>query len=61
VPAEAFRPQACTDMLERLWAAVFDLLLRTSNMFRERRMGIIFLIVNHSHIKHVLQVGLVGG
>jgi len=54
---DAFRPQACTDMLERLWAAVFDLLLRTSNMFRDRRMGIIFLIVNHGHIKHVLQVG----
>mmetsp|Transcript_23537 Transcript_23537/g.64882 ORF Transcript_23537/g.64882 Transcript_23537/m.64882 type:complete len:760 (+) Transcript_23537:107-2386(+) len=52
---DAFRPQACTDMLERLWAAVFDLLLRTSNMFRDRRMGIIFLIVNHAHIKHVLQ------
>ncbi len=33
-----------------MWAAVFDLLLRMSNMFKDRRQGIVFLILNYAHI-----------
>ena len=33
-----------------MWAAVFDLLLRMSNMFKERRAGIAFLIANYAYI-----------
>lgn len=39
----------------RLWAVLCDLLLRMSNLFRDRRMGIIFLVTNYSHIRSALQ------
>ena len=45
-----FKAQMFDEMAARLWAAMFDLLLRMSNMFRDRRAGIIFLVVNYNHI-----------
>ncbi|MEW5309332.1 MAG: hypothetical protein WDW38_001227 [Sanguina aurantia] len=50
-----FKAQTFYDMTERLWREVHALLLRLSNMFKERRTGIIFLIVNYSHISSVLK------
>ena len=43
------------EMIARLWAAIFDLLLRMSNLFRDRRAGIIFLVVNYNHIAATLR------
>lgn len=39
VPASAgvFKASSFYEMLERLWAAMFDLLLKMSNMFKDRR------------------------
>ena len=34
-----FKAQTFYDMMDRLWAAIFDLLLRMSNLFRERSSG----------------------
>mmetsp|Transcript_35681 Transcript_35681/g.90202 ORF Transcript_35681/g.90202 Transcript_35681/m.90202 type:complete len:761 (-) Transcript_35681:796-3078(-) len=51
----SFKPAAYQDMMSRLWAVLCDLLLRMSNLFRDRRMGIIFLITNYSHIRAALQ------
>jgi hypothetical protein len=45
-----FKASAFQEMLDRMWAAIFDLLLRMSNMFKDRRSGIIFLVVNYAHI-----------
>eukprot|EP00877_Chromochloris_zofingiensis_P003974 jgi/Chrzof1/13578/Cz08g03010.t1 len=50
-----FKASSFQEMLERLWAAMFDLLLRMSNMFKDRRQGIIFLILNYNYIKHTLR------
>ena len=32
-----FKASSFYEMLERLWAAMFDLLLKMSNMFKDRR------------------------
>lgn len=32
-----FKVSSFFEMLERLWAAIFDMLLRMSNMFKDRR------------------------
>jgi hypothetical protein len=61
-----FKAQSCYDMMDRLWAAIFDLLLRMSNMFREKRAGIIFLIANYNQILTTLRAAdarglLIGG
>ncbi|GAX77086.1 hypothetical protein CEUSTIGMA_g4532.t1 [Chlamydomonas eustigma] len=45
-----FKAQTFYDMMDRLWAAIFDLLLRMSNLFRDKISGIIFLTVNYAHI-----------
>lgn len=50
-----FKASGFGDMMDRLWASMFDLLLRMSNLFKDRRMGIIFLIVNYNHILNVLK------
>jgi hypothetical protein len=34
-----FKSSSFYEMLERLWAAMFDLLLKLSNMFKDRRWG----------------------
>lgn len=49
--AGMFKAQSFYDMMDRLWTAIFDLLLRMSNMFRDKCTGIIFLIANHNHIR----------
>jgi hypothetical protein len=48
-----FKASAFREMLDRMWAAVFDLLLRMSNMFKDRRSGIVFLVLNFAHIGSV--------
>jgi hypothetical protein len=53
--AGIFKASSFYEMLERLWASIFDTLLRMSNMFKERRQGIIFLILNYNHIKATLR------
>uniref|UniRef100_A0A383VE33 Uncharacterized protein n=1 Tax=Tetradesmus obliquus TaxID=3088 RepID=A0A383VE33_TETOB len=50
-----FKASSFYEMLERLWASIFDTLLRMSNMFKDRRQGIIFLILNYNHIKTTLR------
>lgn len=45
-----FKAQTFYDMMDRLWAAMFDLLLRMSNQFKDKSSGIIFLIINYAHI-----------
>ncbi|KAG1668944.1 hypothetical protein FOA52_000988 [Chlamydomonas sp. UWO 241] len=50
-----FKAQTFYDMMDRLWAAIFDLLLRMSNLFKDRRSGIIFLTVNYAHIVSTLR------
>ncbi|KAJ9512046.1 hypothetical protein QJQ45_004603 [Haematococcus lacustris] len=50
-----FKAQTFYDMMERLWSSMFDLLLRMSNMFRDKRSGIVFLIANYNHILTVLR------
>ena len=35
--AGIFKAQGMHDMMERLWGAIFDMLLRMSNMFKDRR------------------------
>jgi hypothetical protein len=35
-----FKASSFYDMLERLWAAMFDLLLKLSNMFKDRRWAL---------------------
>jgi len=50
-----FKAQTFYDMMDRLWAAICDMLLRMSNFFKERRSGIIFLIVNYNHIMATLR------
>lgn len=32
-----FKASSFYEMLERLWASIFDMLLRMSNMFKDRR------------------------
>ncbi len=51
----AFQASSFHDQMDRLWAAMFDLLLRMSNMYKDRRQGIIFLILNYNHIHTVLK------
>jgi hypothetical protein len=34
LPPGLFKAQTFYDMMDRLWAAIFDLLLRMSNLFR---------------------------
>jgi hypothetical protein len=36
-PAGIFKASSFYEMLERLWASIFDTLLRMSNMFKDRR------------------------
>lgn len=49
-----FKAQTFYDMVDRLWAAMFDLMLRMSNQFKERVSGIIFLITNYAHVAATL-------
>ncbi|GLC44043.1 hypothetical protein PLESTB_000222700 [Pleodorina starrii] len=59
-----FKAQSFVDMMERLWQSMHDLLLRMSNLFKDRRTGIIFLIVQYNHIHITLRAaaaGSVGG
>ncbi len=58
LPAGMFKAQNFYDMMDRLWASIFDLLLRMSNMFRDKRMGIIFLITQYHHIHSTLRCAL---
>lgn len=37
VAAGVFKASSFYEMLERLWAGMFDLLLKMSNMFKDRR------------------------
>ncbi|KAG2445494.1 hypothetical protein HXX76_000110 [Chlamydomonas incerta] len=55
-----FKAQSFVDMMERLWQAMHDLLLRMSNLFRDRRTGIIFLIVQYNHIHVTLRAAAAG-
>lgn len=50
-----FKASSFTDMLDRMWAAIFDMLLRMSNMFKDRRQGIIFLILNYNYTMKVFR------
>lgn len=52
-----FQASSFQEIMDRLWAAIFDMLLRMSNMFKERRKGIIFLIVNYKYILDTLRAG----
>lgn len=45
-----FKAQTFYDMMDRLWATIFDLLLRMSNLFKDKVTGIVFLIINYAHI-----------
>lgn len=56
-----FKASAFQEMLDRMWAAIFDLLLRMSNMFKDRRQGIIFLILNYKHIGQTWRAADGGG
>lgn len=38
-PSGLFKAQTFYDMMDRLWAAIFDLMLRMSNLFKERISG----------------------
>ncbi|GIM13423.1 hypothetical protein Vretimale_16472 [Volvox reticuliferus] len=55
-----FKAQSFVDMMERLWQAMHDLLLRMSNLFKDRRTGIIFLIVQYNHIHITLRAAAAG-
>ncbi|KAG2482867.1 hypothetical protein HYH03_018212 [Edaphochlamys debaryana] len=55
-----FKAQSFVDMMERLWQVLHDLLLRMSNLFRDRRTGIVFLIVQYSHIHTTLRAAAAG-
>jgi hypothetical protein len=56
-----FKAQSFVDMMERLWTAMHELLLRMSNLFKERRTGIIFLIVQYNHMHVALRAAASGG
>ncbi|GIL58131.1 hypothetical protein Vafri_12985 [Volvox africanus] len=55
-----FKAQSFVDMMERLWQVMHDLLLRMSNLFKDRRTGIIFLIVQYNHIHITLRSAAAG-
>ena len=49
-------PQAFEEALrERLWGALFDALLRTSNLHATRRQGVVFLVANYAHVLRALR------
>lgn len=45
-----FKAQTFYDMMDRLWASIFDLLLRMSNLFKDKVSGMVFLIINYAHM-----------
>jgi hypothetical protein len=53
----AFSPPSALpgDLRERLWGALFEALLRTSNLHPSRRSGIVFLVANYAHVLRVLR------
>jgi hypothetical protein len=54
----AFSPPAALcggDLRERLWGALFEALLRTSNLHPSRRSGIVFLVANYAHVLRALR------
>jgi hypothetical protein len=53
----AFSPPQAFDgqLRERLWGALFDALLRTSNLHPARRQGIVFLVANYAHVLRTLR------
>jgi len=48
-------PAASSEQHGRLWAALFDALLRTSNLHPTRRQGIVFLVANYAHVLRSLR------